>query len=140
VLTICRQQLLVIQWSESTHSLVKGIFYFAERAWDSGVQAWLDPGVQMVSSVIYLLSLCSALLPPQTGSFTFFQVTNLRRKRVYSFQQCRLRLTGPDQPHLVICPSLTLSLKLSYFLLWSGSVSCFKSCLCRLSSLLTLFG
>lgn len=138
MLTICRQQLLVIHWSESTHSLVKGTLYLAGRAWDSGVQAWLDPGVQMVSSVIYLLSLCSALPPPQAGFF--FQISNLRRKRVYSFQQCRLRRTGPDQPHLVICPSLTLSLKRSYFLLWSGSVFCFKSCLCRLSSLLTLLG
>lgn len=102
------------------------VLYFTENAWDAGVQAWLDPGEQMVSSVIYLcLSLfCFApcWLPPQAGSFTSFQVGNLPRKRVHPFQQCRLMLTGPDQPHLIICPCLTLSLKLSYSLPWDGSV------------------
>lgn len=80
----------------------------------------------MVSSVIYLCLSVFCFAPcrllPQAGSFTSFQVGSLSRKRAHPFQQCRLMLTGPDQPHLMICPSLTLSLKLSYSLPWDWSV------------------
>lgn len=98
--------------------------HFTENAWGTGLQAWLDPGVWLVSSVIYLCpSLCSALfragfvlrwVPLHPSRLILAR----ERERVHSFWQCIQKSQGwrslslISQPHLIMCPSLSLLLLL----------------------------
>lgn len=80
-------------WTTTTKKCMNAGTHFIENAWGTGLQAWLDPGVKMMSSVIDLCpSLCSALFC--AGFVTAFQVSTSCRKRVQSVQWCIQKSQG----------------------------------------------
>lgn len=83
--------------------------HFTEKSWGAGAQAWLDPSIEVVSSVFSLSALlCSVSASFLHGLLYILPVSHPAESASFPEMYTEvpgLMLLGSDQSYLIMCPA-----------------------------------